>query len=246
MSDRLLKPLIGLTVDSCRDKFYSDYPWYALRENYCDTIHEAGGIPLMIPHNRELIDDYLDILDGVIVTGGNFDHDPKMYNDDYQHPKTNLNPERSEFDFAFVQRTLERDIPFFGICAGQQMLNIVRGGTLIQFIPDECPQALNHSQEECRHLPTHDLHIAENSLLMRCNHGQKEASINTSHQQAVKDLGTGLIVSATAPDGVIEGIEDPSKEFCLGVQWHPEFFVCDLDREIYRQFIIAARKQKAL
>lgn len=239
------KPLIGLTVDSSCDKFYSDYPWYALRENYCDSIHQAGGVPIMIPHNHDLIDDYLDVVDGIVVTGGNFDHDPKIYGENFQHPKTKLNPERSAFDFAFVKRTLERDIPFFGICAGQQMLNIVRGGTLIQSIPDELPHTLNHSQEECRHRPTHDIHIAENSLIFKCNKDAQTASVNTSHHQAVKDLGSNLVVSATAPDGIIESIEDPSMKFCLGVQWHPEFFVCDLDREIYKQFILAAQDQKA-
>ena len=235
------KPIIGLSVDSSCDKYYSDYPWYALRENYCDSIHQVGGLPIMIPHNTDLIGSYLDIVDGIIVTGGNFDHDPKMYGEDFQHPKTILNPERSAFDFAIVKNTLERNIPFLGICAGQQMLNIVRGGTTLQHIPDDAPHALNHSQEECRHRPTHDINIVEGTLLAKCNQNTKVAAVNTSHHQAVKDIGRGLIINATAPDGIIEGIEDPSLPFCLGVQWHPEFFVCDLDREIYKQFILAAQ-----
>ncbi len=237
------KPLIGLSVDSSCDKHYSDYPWYALRENYCDTIHQSGGVPIMIPHNVDLIENYLNIVDGIVITGGNFDHDPKMYGEDFQHPKTALNPERSAFDFSLVKSSLDYDIPFLGICAGQQMLNIVRGGTLIQSIPDEMPHALNHAQEECRHRPTHDIRIVENTLLAKCNKGAQTASVNTSHHQSIKDLGQNLIINATTSDGIIEGIEDPSMTFCLGVQWHPEFFVCDLDRAIYKQFILACQRQ---
>lgn len=195
----------------------------------------------MIPHNTDLIENYIDIIDGLVVTGGNFDHDPKMYGEDFQHPKTTLNPERSAFDFALVKSALNHDIPFLGICAGQQMLNIVRGGTLIQCIADEMPHALNHSHEECRHKPAHDVTIVKNTLLSTCNKEKETAAVNTSHHQSIKDIGKNLIVNATAPDGIIEGIEDPSKTFCLGVQWHPEFFVCDLDREIYKQFILACQ-----
>ena len=240
----MAKPIIGISMDSSREKTYSEYPWYALREHYCDTVYKAGGLPVMLPHNRELIDHYLDLVDGVAISGGDFDHDPKMYGEDFRHEKTVLNPVRSSFDFAFVEKTLERDVPFLGICAGQQMLNIVRGGTIIQHIPDECPGALNHSQAPCRHLPTHEIIITQGTLLAHCNKGLEKAAVNTSHHQAIDKVGQGLVVNAVASDGIIEGIEDPSLTFCLGVQWHPEFLVCDLDHSIYERFIEACSKAR--
>ena len=240
---RMRKPLIGISMDSSRKNTYSQYPWYALREHYCDAVSKAGGIPVMLPHNRELIDHYIDLLDGVVISGGDFDHDPKMYGEDFCHEKTVLNSARSSFDFAFVEKALEYDLPFLGICAGQQMLNIVRGGTLIQHIPDESPEFLNHSQSQCRHLPTHDIIIKSNTLLARLNKGLERVPVNTSHHQAIKKVGEGLVVNAIAPDGIIEGIEDPNLTFCLGVQWHPEFFVGALDRSIYEGFIEASAKK---
>jgi putative glutamine amidotransferase len=236
------KPIIGLSVDSSTASYYSDYPWYALRENYCDSIHQAGGIPILIPQNKDLIDDYLSLISGIIITGGNFDHDPKMYGEDYVHPSTELNAKRSAFDYALTKQALERQIPFLGICAGHQMLNIVRGGTLIQSIADEVPHALNHSQEECRHRPTHDIDLTQGSLVWECNGGHKKAAVNTSHHQSIKVVGQNLIVTARSNDGIIEAVEDSTRPFCLGVQWHPEFLVCALDRAIYKKMITVCQK----
>ncbi|HBN22642.1 MAG TPA: hypothetical protein DD412_05330, partial [Holosporales bacterium] len=118
----MVKPTIGISMDSSKENTYSQYPWYALREHYCDTVYKAGGLPVMLPHTTELIDHYLDLVDGVAISGGDFDHDPKLYGQDFYHEKTVLNPARSAFDFTFVEKALERDIPLLGICAGQQML----------------------------------------------------------------------------------------------------------------------------
>ena len=238
------KPLIGLTVDSSCDTSYSIYPWYALRENYADSIHQAGGIPILIPHSIDLVEHYIDLIDGLVITGGDFDHDPKLYGDDEIHEKTTVNPERTAFEYSLLQQALKVNLPFLGICAGQQLLNIVRGGTLIQYIPDAFPKAINHNQSECRHKPTHDVTVKEGTLLRSINNNKASAYVNTSHNQAVKKVGENLVVNAIAVDGVIEGIEDPNHDFCLGIQWHPEFFVGDLDREIFMRFIQAAMNNK--
>lgn len=235
------KPIIGLTMDSSTAKHYSQYPWYALRENYCDSVASMHATPIPIPHIFDAIDDYLDLIDGLILTGGDFDHDPKLYHATEIHAKTMPNATRSAFEFELLKRALKRNIPFLGICAGQQLLNIYFGGDLFQHIPDDLPQALNHLQSVCRHKPQHSLLIEKDTLLFKASKGTREVFVNTSHHQAVKNVGQGLRVSAKAPDGVIEGIEHPDYDFCLGVQWHPEFIVSDFDREIYHLFIEAAR-----
>lgn len=250
------KPLIGISMDSSKEDTYSSYPWYALREHYCQAVEKAGGLPVMLPHSLDLIDHYLNIVDGIALSGGDFDPDPEMYGEKFCHEKTVLNPIRSAFDFALVKKTLDRNIPFLGICAGQQMLNIVRGGMLIQHIPDqwpdqrpdqrpdEHPEGLNHSQAHRRHKPTHDIILTTGTLLAHCNQDKEKASVNTSHHQAIKKVGQNLVVSAVAPDGIIEAIEDPSLAFCLGVQWHPEFLVSDFDYSIYNKFIEVASHRK--
>lgn len=236
------KPLIGLSVDASTDPSYSDYAWYALRQNYCDSIVKVGGVPVLIPQIIDLIETYMSLVDGLIITGGNFDHAPELYGETIIHPTTKLNPKRSAFDYALTKSALEHRRPFLGICAGHQMLNIVRGGTLIQSIEDEFETTLNHSQEACRHQPTHDIEILTGSLLWECNQRQSHAGVNTSHHQAIKKLGSKLVASAWSEDGLIEAVEDPSLPFCMGVQWHPEFLVCDLDLALYEKFISVCRQ----
>jgi putative glutamine amidotransferase len=233
------KPVIGLTLDSSEEKTFSDYPWYALRKNYCSSIAELGGIPLPLPHQEELIDSYLDLLDGLIITGGRFDHDPNFYGVATAHPKSFQNNSRSHFEFKLLHKALGRKMPFLGICAGEQLLNIAYGGTLVQYIPDEVPQALVHLQEKNRHLPSHSVQITPGTKLAKIYPALTD-TVNTSHQQAIKALGMGLVSNAMAPDGIIEGVEDPKLPFCIGVQWHPEFLVCDLDRALLLAFLKAA------
>ncbi len=235
-------PIIGVTMDYSLNKHYSDYPWFVLRENYIRCLETKGAIVIPISYNFNRIDRYLDMIDGIVVTGGNFDHDPATYGED-THPTTTLNSKRSRYDLEITKRALERNMPFFGICAGMQAINIVRGGNLFQSIPDQLPNALNHSQEECRHIAIHDLEVKPNTILAKCNNGGLIARTNTSHHQCVKNVGENLIVSATCPDGVIEAIEDPSMKFCVGVQWHPEFLVTDLDHSLYEAFLEAASSE---
>lgn len=197
---------------------------------------DKGAIMIPIAHNQDRIDTYLDMIDGLVITGGDFDHDPSFYNE-APHPKTVRNSKRSSFDIELTKKALEKDIPFFGICAGMQALNIVRGGTLFQYIPEDLPHARNHQQEECRQVAVHDLDVKENTLLYKCNQNQTHNLTNTSHRQCINKVGQNLIVSGLCNDGVIEAIEDPDLQFCLGVQWHPEFLVTDLDHRIIEAFL---------
>ena len=242
MKKQSTKPVIGITMDYSTKTHYSDYPWFVLRENYIKCFENEGAIVIPIAHNHDRILDYLSMIDGLVITGGNFDHDPSTYGQE-KHQRTTLNSKRSEFDLAIARKAMETDLPFFGICAGMQALNIIRGGTLFQSIPDQCPDARNHQQEECRHLAVHDLIIEPNTILAQCNKNELMAKTNTSHLQSVDQVGKNLVISGRCDDGVIEAIEDPSRAFCVGVQWHPEFAVTDLDRSLIREFMKASSIQ---
>jgi len=131
------------------------------------------------------------------------------------------------------------DKPVLGICGGEQLLNVVLGGTLIQHIPDAVPEALAHEQPNPRDQPGHDVTIFDNTLLRRLS-GVSRVAVNSAHHQAVRDAAPGAIVNALAPDGVIEGIEHPGYRFCLGVQWHPEFELSQADSNLFRALVEVA------
>ena len=130
-------------------------------------------------------------------------------------------------------------MPVLGICGGQQLLNVVLGGTLIQHIPDETDGSIAHEQHNPRDEPGHDVTVVEGTLLHRIVDATT-LSVNSAHHQAVKNAAAGTVVNATAPDGVVEGIEAPEYRFCLGVQWHPEFFIDSADAKIFRAFVAEA------
>ncbi len=233
-------PLIGVTLDSEQHGGYSKYPWYAQRQNYADALTAAGGLPVGLPHSPALAQAYLDRLQGLVITGGAFDIDPALYGDTDTHETVSLKASRTEAELALVRGALQRGMPVLGICGGEQLLAVALGGTLIQHIPDAVPDALPHEQPNPRHEPGHDIAITPGTLLARIT-GLSHMSVNSAHHQAVRTPGPTAIVSATAPDGVIEAIEDPTRHFCLGVQWHPEFEISDADRAILRAFVAACR-----
>jgi putative glutamine amidotransferase len=139
-----------------------------------------------------------------------------------------------------LRGALGRNIPVMGICGGQQLLAVALGGTLIQHIPDTIPDALAHEQPNPRNEPGHDIAIRAGTILHKIV-GSDSMAVNSAHHQAVRDAGPRALVNATAPDGVIEGIEDPDAKFCLGVQWHPEFLIDPGDRRIFDALIAASR-----
>ncbi|MBT3990914.1 MAG: gamma-glutamyl-gamma-aminobutyrate hydrolase family protein [Rhodospirillaceae bacterium] len=241
-SQKSSSPLIGITLDSeeASEMGYSKFPYYALRENYASVVVKAGGVPVILPHEPSLIGTYLDIIDGLIITGGNFDVDPSMYGDHTTHETVTLKSERTQFETDITRGALELDMPILGICGGQQLLNVVLGGTLIQHIPDEIAAPLAHEQPNPRNEPGHIVTVEEGTLLYDIV-GSAEMNVNSAHHQAVKAVSGSAIVNARTADGVIEGIEAPRQKFCLGVQWHPEFEIDPGDGRIFAAFIDAAR-----
>ena len=237
----MAQPVIGLTLDSEPPGGYSKtHPWYALRENYCTAVVEAGGLPILLPHEPEQVAAYLGLIAGLIVTGGAFDVDPALFGAASRHQSVTTKDRRTQFELAVTKGAVEADKPVFGICGGQQLLNVALGGTLIQHIPDEVENPLAHEQPNPRTEPGHRVLIERGTLLHQITQADS-LDVNSAHHQAVKDVAPGVIIDARAPDGVIEGIEDPRRRFCVGVQWHPEYAISVGDKRLFAAFIAACR-----
>jgi putative glutamine amidotransferase len=234
------RPVVGLTLDAEQPGGYSKYPWYAMRQNYAEAVIAAGGLPVALPHEAALAAAYLEAIDALVVTGGAFDVDPSLYGDGDRHATVVLKEGRTAAELALTQGALARDLPVLGICGGEQLLAVALGGTLVQHIPDSIPDALEHEQPNPRHEPGHPVAIAAGTLLHRIV-GADQMRVNSAHHQAVRTPGPHAVVNATAPDGVVEGLEDRRYRFCLGVQWHPEFFIDAGDRRIFDALIAACR-----
>ncbi len=234
------RPVIGITLDSEEAGGYAKLPWYALRRNYSDTIVAAGGLPVLLPHDPELADMYLDRIDGLLLTGGAFDVDPSLFGATERHPLVIVKARRTAFELAMVRGALDRDLPILGICGGEQLLNVALGGSLIQHIPDEIAGALAHEQPNPRTEPGHDVALVAGTRLAAIA-GTGTIDVNSAHHQAVKAPAPNLVVNARAADGVIEGVEDPSRRFCIGVQWHPEYHIGPADSALLDAFVAACR-----
>jgi putative glutamine amidotransferase len=233
------RPIIGITLDSEPAGGWSKMPWYALRQNYCDAVARAGGLPVPLPHEPELASEYLARLDGLLITGGAFDVDPSLFGASARHATVKTKDRRTAFEYAVTRGAIEADKPVLGICGGQQLMNVVLGGTLIQHIPDEVKDPLAHEQPNPRTEAGHPVKIVAGTLLHRVVKAL-ELPVNSAHHQAVKDVGKGIVINAVAPDGVIEGIEDPRRRFVIGVEWHPEYSISPGDDRIFDAFIRAA------
>lgn len=189
---------------------------------YCDPIVAAGGLPLIAPvfTDPEVVAEALHAAHGVLLIGGP-DYHPDAYGGHPQPAEQLMDRRRHEADLLLARATLRRCLPVLGVCGGLQLLVIARGGALVQDIPSEWPGAITHTvpgDEPC----THRIAIAPDSRL----HGllrDDGLEVNSFHHQAAQPSRCGgLAVSATAPDGIIEAVEDPEHPFCIGVQWHPE------------------------
>ncbi len=238
LGTRMARPLIGVTLDAEQPGGWSRFPWYALRANYTDAVAGSGGLPMALPHDPALAAEMLDRLDGLVVTGGAFDVDPALYGATTVHATVTLKDRRTAAELALVQGALARDMPVLGICGGQQLLAVALGGTLIQHIPDSVADALEHEQPNPRDQPGHAVAVVPGTQLHRIV-GADTMQVNSAHHQAVASPGPHATVNATAPDGVIEGVEDARYRFAIGLQWHPEFLIDPGDRRVFDAFIAA-------
>ncbi|MDP6461670.1 MAG: gamma-glutamyl-gamma-aminobutyrate hydrolase family protein [Gemmatimonadota bacterium] len=216
------RPRIGITPDIRIDE-RNGRPLAFLHREYGERISDAGGLPLMIPPlaDTALVPDLVAALDGVLIVGGE-DIDPRRYGGEPDAAHIPLAPGREDFDFALADALLAGDLPCLGICYGCQLLTVASGGSLIQDIPTQIPDALEHGGA-WPDLPEHEVTLVPGTRLFGLL-GDEEATttVNSSHHQSPDRLGGGMVVAAIAPDGVIEAVELPGKRFLAGVQWHPE------------------------
>ena len=195
-----------------------------MREDYVGSVEEAGAIPVVLPPvDPEDVAALVDRLDGLLLSGG-VDVDPALYAQ-APHPRLGkVNRRRDDFELELTREVLRRDLPILAICRGHQVLNVATGGTLVQDIPSLVRGALDHDARGPRWRRSHEVEVAVPSLLHEIL-GQDTLSVNSFHHQAVDQIGEGLAVSARCPgDGVVEGLEMPSRRFVVAVQWHPESF----------------------
>ena len=230
-------PLIGIT--NCRKI-----------EDYRQSVLHVGGEARVLDPSTDL-DGALAGLDGLMLTGGG-DVDPALYGETPHATFEAAEPGRDQFEIGLVKLARQRQLPLFAICRGIQVLNVACGGTLVQDIPSQVPGALSHQLPVPPHQAVdlaHEVWLDKDTQLARLMRerlsGTDACEVNSRHHQAVRQIAPGFIVSATAPDGVIEGLEDPKARFCLGVQWHPEnFFRTGEFRPLFEGFLEAsARKQ---
>ena len=234
------KPIIGVTLDFEEPGGYSKFPWYALRKNYIDSVEKFGGIVMPLAHNLDIIDSYANMIDGLIITGGNYDISPKIYG---KVPSMEFNEkiDRTNFEISMCQKSLKKNIPVLGICGGEQVLNVCLGGTLIEDIESNIRNAIKHEQIEPRNQTSHSVLIQTNSKLYKLIK-QKKINVNSAHHQAVDKPGKNISICGKAEDGVIEAIESKEYKWCLGVQWHPEFLITNSDKIIFKDFINSSKQ----
>lgn len=233
------KPLIGIGTDLYlsageRDRVY-------VYSTYTEALRRAGAVPLLIPPQPENAAELVSRLDGILLAGGD-DCDPALYGEErHSTVEPVLNPRRQANDFSLAKAARESGIPTLGICLGLQMLNVAAGGTLLQDIASQHETEIEHAsvpEDRARH----DVHIEDGTRLAQIA-GAGEINVNSSHHQAIRNVGSGLRVTAHAPDGIVEGLEDPKHPFYLGVQWHPEDMTGEESAaRLFGAFVEAARR----
>ena len=223
-----------MRIELATNRFY-------LARHYSEAVEAAGGAPIhisLIP-NSDYIDSVVEGLDGILLPGSDSDVDPLRYG---QEPHPELGPVhviKDQTDLLVIEAAERKRIPLFAICFGMQILNVSRGGTLIQDIKSQVPDAIKHEQGAPRERPSHRVRMLENTKLTNIA-GAVDALVNSHHHQAIESVGADLVATAWTSDGVIEAIEDPRPDrFVMAVQWHPELgWENDgLSQRLFRRFV---------
>ena len=214
------------------------------QHHYEEAVRRAGGDVRILDYETNTPASVVSEVDGILLPGGDDVH-PSLYGESAHSAFAAAEPGRDAYEIELVRQAADANLPLFAICRGIQVLNVARGGTLVQDIPSQLPAAIPHEVRDAPHTIAHDVWVSEGTLLhslLRERIDGDACPVNSRHHQAVERVGSGLIVSATAPDGVVEAVEDPSKRFCVGVQWHPEnFYRTGEFRALFEAFVDAAR-----
>jgi len=230
------RPRIGIPmrIEQTTNRFY-------LGRDYSEAVEAAGGLPVhisLIP-TADYIHAVVAELDGILLPGSDTDVDPLRYGQQ-PHPQLGtVQTIKDETDLLVIGAAEQRQIPIFAICFGMQILNVARGGTLIQDINSQMPNAIKHEQGPPRDRPSHHLRMSDNTRLANIA-GAVDALVNSHHHQAIESIGADLVATAWSTDGVVEALEDPRPDrFIVAVQWHPELGWQDdlFSQRLFRAFI---------
>jgi putative glutamine amidotransferase len=246
--NRLMRPLIGVTTSELRRGELGTlrrhgepaHPEMALGMTYARAVDAAGGLPVVLPPVAlENVPALVQRLDGVCLSGGP-DLDPETYAE-RPHPELGpIEPDLDRFELELARQADARGLPILAICRGMQALNVARGGSLHQHLPDRPGVTIDHRQREPGDRAVHDVTVAAGSRLARLL-GMRAAAVNSFHHQGVHRIGNGLRAVAWSSDGVIEGIEAPARDFAVGVQWHAENLVARREHaSLFRGLVDAA------
>ena len=200
-------PIIGITADMAEKLHF-------LNIAYADAVAKMGGVPVILPANELVLNDALNLLDGLLLSGGDDIH-ASHFGQNLHEKAVGVNPWRDAAELSLGRAALERDLPILGICRGMQMLNVICGGSLNQHIE-------GHKQNEPRDVPTHDVEISGRLANLM---GGGQIKTNTIHHQVVDRVGDGLEICGRAKDGQIEALWGIGRRFVCAVQWHPEELV---------------------
>jgi gamma-glutamyl-gamma-aminobutyrate hydrolase PuuD len=201
------------------------------------AVEQAGGRPVLIPPSEDGVAETLAAVDGLVFSGGS-DLDPDLYDDEPHEATAGVVPERDRAELALLEAALARDMPVLAVCRGSQVLNVARGGDLVQHLPDVV------GDDKHKHTPgtfaDHDVTVEPGTRLAELL-GDR-AAVKSHHHQGFGRVGQGLRVAAHAEDGTVEAVEDPSHRFALGVLWHPE---AGEDRKLFEELVGAAAEYRA-
>ena len=231
----MAKPVIGVTT------YVEDAQWghwqleaALIPYDYVRALERAGARVLLVPPDDEGVEETLDALDGLLFSGGN-DLDPQSYGAD-THPETNgTKPERDRGELALLRAALVRDMPMLAVCRGLQVLNVARGGDLVQHLPDEVGHEEHRAVKGV--FSDHGVTVDDASRLGAVL-GSELPAVKSHHHQGLGSVGSGLRETAWADDGTVEAVEDPEKRFAVGVLWHPE---AGDDTKLFEALVAEAR-----
>ena len=235
------RPRIGITmrIELETDRFY-------LSRHYSEAVEAAGGVPLhlsLIP-DAEYLEAAVASMDGILLPGSASDVDPLRYGHEPHPGLGKVHPIKDETDLKVLEEVEKRALPLLAICFGMQVLNVSRGGTLIQDIEKQFPEAIKHEQGPPRDRPSHKIRLLEGSRLETLARVGAPI-VNSHHHQAIETVGRDLVATAWTSDGLVEALEDPQQDrYVVGVQWHPELGWRDdqFSRSLFGAFVQSARR----
>jgi putative glutamine amidotransferase len=233
-----MRPVIGITTYAQEASWgVWKLPAALIPLDYVNAVERAGGRPVLIPPSEDGVEETLDALDGIVFSGG-ADVDPALYGAE-PHPETDMPQSRRDAgELALLRAALERDVPMLAVCRGVQLLNVARGGDLVQHLPEEV------GNDEHKQVPgvfaEHPVEVKEGTRLAEMIGARSE--VTSHHHQALGRIGDGLVETAWARDGTLEAVEDPSRRFAIGVQWHPE---ASEDHALFANLIAEAKAYRA-